>query len=235
MVSGVILPDQYNTGLTKSLVNRLEGTAVSDRKNHWEKVYKHKSPVEVSWYQPSPLLSLQLIRNAGIALDAPIIDVGGGASLLVDKLCESGHSNLTVLDLSAHALAHTQQRLADKECNVRWCEEDVIHFRPPHRYTLWHDRAVFHFLTSKADRQSYINVLRRSLEPGGHIIFMTFAIDGPAKCSGLDIVQYDADKLQSELGAGFEMAETGFEFHLTPAGNQQKFAYFRLLASPELD
>ena len=206
---------------------------MSIRKEHWEKVYQNKSPDEVSWYQPSPVLSLQLIAKTGLALDAPIIDIGGGASTLVDELCGLGYRNVSVLDVSASALAHAKHRGAEKVSKVHWYEEDVTCFKPPHRFALWHDRAVFHFLTSRADRESYIKVLKQSVEPGGHIIMMTFAIDGPKKCSGLDIVQYDADKLNTELGPGFEMIETGFDVHLTPADNQQKFAYFRFLATPE--
>ena len=206
---------------------------MSIRKEHWEKVYQKKSPDEVSWYQPSPVLSLQLIAKTGLALDAPIIDIGGGASTLVDELCGLGYRNVSVLDVSASALAHAKHRGAEKVSKVHWYEEDVTCFKPPHRFALWHDRAVFHFLTSRADRESYFKVLKQSVEPGGHIIMMTFAIDGPKKCSGLDIVQYDADKLIPELGPGFELEESGFDIHLTPAGNQQKFAYFRFLATPE--
>ena len=206
---------------------------MSVRKEHWEKVYQNKSPDEVSWYQPCPVLSLQLIANTHIAFDAPIIDIGGGASTLVDELCDAGYSNVSVLDVSESALANVQHRCAEKVSEVRWYEEDVTCFKPPHRFALWHDRAVFHFLTSRADRESYIDVLKQSIEPGGHIIMMTFATDGPKKCSGLDIVQYDADKLVSELGPGFNLMETGFDVHLTPAGNQQNFAYFRFRAAPE--
>ena len=207
---------------------------MSVSKEHWEKVYQSKSPDEVSWYQQSPVLSLQLIENTHLAFNAPIIDVGGGASTLVDELCDAGYSNIGVLDVSANALAHAKHRCASKTCTVEWYEKDITCFKPPHRFALWHDRAVFHFLTSRSDRESYIEVLKQSIEPGGHIIIMTFAIDGPKKCSGLDIVQYDADKLKSELGPGFGLIESGFDVHLTPAGNQQKFAYFRFLAQSEL-
>ena len=206
---------------------------MSERKKHWEGVYRNKSPLEVSWYQQEPTLSLSLITGASIPLDAPVIDIGGGASTLVDKLSDAGFSNISVLDVSGTALAHAKQRLAHKASTVHWYEEDVTRFEPPHRFLLWHDRAVFHFLTSSEDRKNYVDVLERSLVPGGHIIIMTFAIGGPEKCSGLDIVQYDADKLTKELGAGFELLETGFEVHLTPAGNQQKFVYFRLVKSGE--
>ena len=206
---------------------------MSDRKNHWEKVYRNKSPLEVSWFQENPALSLQLIGDARLALDAPVIDVGGGASILVDKLCDAGYTNIAVLDVSASALAHARERLAGRANAVHWYEADVTRFKPPQRFALWHDRAVFHFLTDKTDRDSYVSVLKQALRPGGHVIIMAFAIDGPAKCSGLDIVQYDEDKLKAALGPGFELAETGFETHKTPAGGQQKFAYFHLIASSE--
>ena len=198
-----------------------------DKKEHWENVYENSSPLRVSWFQGEPALSLRLIRNAQIALDAPVLDVGGGASALVDALCELGYTSTGVLDISAKALAHAKTRLADKADSVEWFEEDVTHFRPPHRFTLWHDRAVFHFLTARADREAYVDVLNQALEPGGHLIMMAFAIDGPTKCSGLDIVQYDEDKLMAELGAGFELIESGRETHVTPADKEQKFAYFR--------
>ena len=180
---------------------------MSERKTHWDKVYGSKSPLEVSWYQEQPTLSLQLIRDSGLAHDAAIIDIGGGASTLVDGLCSEGYSNISVLDISAAALEHVKKRLADKACEVEWYARDVTDFHPPQQFSLWHDRAVLHFLTEKADRKKYVNTLKRSLEPGGHLIIMAFAIDGPVKCSGLDIVQYDADKLMAELGQGFELED----------------------------
>ena len=200
---------------------------MSETKQHWENVYRNKSPLEVSWYQQEPVLSLLLIANTQLLPDARIIDVGGGSSTLVDELCDEAYTDISVLDISGSALAHTKKRLADKADKVHWYETDVTCFKPPHRFALWHDRAVFHFLTNRADRESYINVLKQALEPRGHLIIMTFAIDGPRKCSGLDIVQYDADKLTAELGPGFKLVESGHQIHHTPAGKQQKFAYFR--------
>ncbi len=197
-----------------------------DRKSHWENVYETKSPLTVSWFQKEPTLSMQLIHNTGLPLDAPIIDVGGGASRLVDNLCADGFTNIGVLDLSAKARSLARERLAAKACDVEWFEEDVTEFDPQRQYDLWHDRAVFHFLTQKADRDKYVEVLNHALKPGGHLIIMAFAIDGPKKCSGLDIVQYDAKKLQAELGDGFELVDSGGEVHVTPAGGEQKFAYF---------
>ena len=171
-----------------------------------------------------------MIEETRITLDSPVIDIGGGSSLLVDRLCENGYTDIGILDVSASALAHAKNRLADKAGTINWYEADVTCFKPPKRFALWHDRAVFHFLTSEADRDSYVSVIKKALEPGGHLIIMTFAIDGPLKCSGLDIVQYDADKLMAELGDGFELVEQGHETHETPAGNQQKFAYFHFVA-----
>lgn len=206
---------------------------MTERTQHWENIYRSKSPQKVSWYQENPALSLRLIADADIGLDASIIDVGGGASKLVDELCAAGYSDISVLDISGAALNHAKKRLADKACFVQWLKQDITAFTPPRHYALWHDRAVFHFLTEIEDREKYIAVLKKALKPGGHLIIMAFAIDGPLKCSGLDIVQYDPDKLMNELGAGFELLETGHENHLTPAGSQQKFAYFRLIRIPD--
>jgi len=208
---------------------------MSARKEHWEKVYREKSPGAVSWYQREPVLSLALIDKAALPPGAPIIDVGGGASVLVDRLCERGYTDVSVLDVSAAALALSRQRLEQKGYRAHWYEEDVTCFRPPHRFTLWHDRAVFHFLTDRADRKNYVRVLQNALDPDAQVIMMTFAIDGPTRCSGLDIVQYDDDKLRAELGACFELLEWGHETHLTPSGNQQKFAWFRFSYTKEAD
>jgi len=199
-----------------------------DRKSHWEKIYNNKISMQMSWYQKEPTLSLQLIRKIQLAHDAPIIDVGGGSSLLVDCLCKEGYTNVSVLDVSAKALATARDRLGDDANKVEWQQKDITQFVPPHQFSLWHDRAVFHFLTDKSDREDYLKVLNRALEPNGHIIIATFAIGGPTKCSGLDIVQYDAGKLIAELGTGFELVETRTETHITPTNQEQRFAYFRL-------
>jgi len=200
---------------------------MAERKEHWEKVYREKSPHTVSWYQDVPVLSLSLIGKAALPPDAPVIDVGGGASTLVDHLCERGHTDVSVLDVSAAALAHCRDRLAQKGYQAHWFETDVTHFKAPRRFALWHDRAVFHFLTAQAERDRYVDVLRHSLMPGAQLVMLTFAIGGPIRCSGLDIVQYDADKLGAELGEGFELLEWGAEAHFTPSGNTQDFAWFR--------
>jgi len=227
-VPPVLALDQGSLGYNNpTLAKFSKVTAMSDRKLHWEKVYSDKPPGEVSWFQQEPHLSLRLIGNTQLEPGDAMIDVGGGASTLVDHLCTAGFTNIAVLDISSHALAHARLRLAERACNVDWYEEDVTGFEPPRQFCLWHDRAVFHFLTEKADRKKYIDVLRKALKPGGHLVIMAFALDGPKKCSGLDIVQYDTEKLNAELGKGFVLVETGHETHLTPMGNEQKFAYFR--------
>lgn len=199
---------------------------MSDRKTHWEAVYQDKSPQAVSWYQHKPTLSLRLIAQCGLSKTAAIIDVGGGASTLVDYLLADGYTDLTVLDISTTALSFAQQRLGDRAKRVNWIASDITTFETDARYDVWHDRAVFHFLTDTADRRKYVANLKHALQPGGHVILAAFAIGGPTKCSGLDIVQYDAVKLASELGKEFTLLEQAEELHRTPAGGEQKFGFF---------
>lgn len=202
---------------------------MSDRKRHWENIYQDKASTNVSWYQKEPILSLGLIRATRVTYDEPVIDVGGGASLLVDFLCKEGFSNLSVLDISGKALASTKERLAELSNQITWHEADITNFVAPQTYSVWHDRAVFHFLTESADRKKYIEVLNRSLKHGGHLIIAAFAVGGPEKCSGLDIVQYDVDKISRELGEGFQLQEVRDEIHMTPAEKSQRFIYFRFV------
>jgi SAM-dependent methyltransferase len=198
-----------------------------DRRDHWNRVYQTKAPDSVSWYQRRPDVSLELIAASGIAKDAGIIDVGGGASLLVDNLLNLGYSNVAVLDISGAALDTSRTRLGARAVAVEWFEADVTTFEPPHRYALWHDRAAFHFLTRTTDRASYVETLRKALTPGGTAIIATFALDGPPKCSGLDVVRYDERSIAVELGAEFELLEVRREAHVTPGKAEQKFRYFR--------
>ena len=202
---------------------------MTDRKEHWDHVYQDKSALEVSWYQQKPALSLGMIKHTEVAKTSAIIDIGGGASTLVDCLLSDGFTNISVLDISANALRQAQQRLGSKADNIHWLVTDITSFIAAAKFDLWHDRAVFHFLTENADRLAYVSVLKRSLQPGGHVIMAAFAIGGPVKCSGLDIVQYDANKLCNELGAEFKLVEEASEIHLTPAGKEQKFGYFRFI------
>ena len=200
-----------------------------NRKTHWESIYLDKSPLEVSWFQKEPRLSLQLITNTGLSTEAAIIDIGGGASVLIDHLFERGFRHLAVLDISGAALSHAKQRLGSSSEEIEWFETDVTAFDSPHPFDIWHDRAVFHFLTEATDRKRYVDTLKRTLKSGGHLILAAFAIGGPTRCSGLDIVQYDADKLAQELGDDFTLVEQLSEIHVTPSNQEQLFAYFRFI------
>lgn len=198
-----------------------------DRKEHWNQVYETKGAQDLSWYQPRPEVSLHLIEAAGLTRDAGIIDVGGGPSTLVDLLIEAGYKNLAVLDVSATALNQTRLRLGARAAAVEWFEADVTSFTPPHDFGLWHDRAVFHFLTQAQERRRYVATLQRSLRPGGTAIIATFALDGPPKCSGLDVMRYDERLILTELGMEFQLQEVRRETHVTPWQSKQRFNYFR--------
>ncbi|QSR89174.1 class I SAM-dependent methyltransferase [Methylacidiphilum caldifontis] len=199
------------------------------KKQHWETVYQTKATDDVSWFQKRPALSLNLIEATGVGKDAGVIDVGGGASVLVDFLLDAGFAKPAVLDISAAALACARKRLGVRAGLVEWFEADVTEFYPPRRFHLWHDRALFHFLTHKDDRQKYVETLRRTLTPDGHVIIATFAVDGPVKCSGLDVVRYDAPAIRAALGEEFRLLEQVDETHITPWNTEQKFSYFRFV------
>lgn len=205
-----------------------------NRQDHWDQAYAGKTPETVSWYQPRPAVSLELVAAAGIRPEDPVLDVGGGASTFVDCLLDAGFSAVTVLDLSAEALARARARLGARAGRAQWIHQDVTLFRPPTRFALWHDRAVFHFLVEAADRAAYVDSLRHSLVPGGTAIIATFAPDGPEKCSGLPVMRHDEDSLRRELGPEFELQEVRRETHLTPWRSEQPFLYarFRRLRGP---
>lgn len=197
-----------------------------EAQTHWESIYGTKSPTQVSWYQEHALLSLQYIQRTGVKKTDPIIDVGGGASTLVDDLVATGFNGVTVLDISATALQAAQQRLGTRAADVTWVEADVTQVRLPHHfYSVWHDRAVFHFLTRPEDRQRYVDTVQQAVKPGGHVIVATFALDGPTHCSGLEVMRYSPGRLHSEFGADFEMVDNTREVHLTPFGTEQRFIY----------
>ncbi len=200
-----------------------------DRKGHWEQIYRTRSDREVSWFQPDPRLSLELIAAAGISPEQPIIDVGGGASRLVDALLAAGYEDVSVLDVAGEALRSSQRRLGPLQAWVGWFEQDVTRFAPPRRFAIWHDRAVFHFLTDPADRLAYRRLLERAVLPGGQVIIAAFALDGPERCSGLEVVRYSPDTLAAELGRDFQLLEHRTESHTTPAGKIQKFSYCRFV------
>jgi ubiquinone/menaquinone biosynthesis C-methylase UbiE len=197
-----------------------------DSKEHWEKIYRTKSPTDVSWYQEHPRVSLEYFQNLGLAKDAQIIDVGGGASRLVDDLLSEGFLNITVLDISSAALEAAQKRLGAHAGRVKWIDADIRNVQLPERfYDAWHDRAVFHFLTEASDRQQYIDTVQSSVKPGGYVIVATFAPEGPRKCSGLNVVRYGPKELHSEFGDNFQLVNSRGETHLTPFGTEQQFLY----------
>jgi ubiquinone/menaquinone biosynthesis C-methylase UbiE len=192
---------------------------------HWSAIYRAKSPTEVSWYEPAPTVSLEYIRSVGLKRDAGIVDVGGGASLLVDHLLGEGFERITVVDIAEEALARARERLGARAATVCWLKADVRRLRLREPADLWHDRAVFHFLTEPADRQSYLGALKRGLRPGGHLVMATFAADGPTMCSGLPVARYDAEALARTLGKEFELRRSSVHEHLTPSGGSQRFQY----------
>lgn len=197
-------------------------------KPHWTNVYETKAVDGVSWFQQTPDLSLSLIKQALPDTGGAILDVGGGASVLVDSLLDEGYGDITVLDIAEPALKHSQVRLGEKAADVSWIVADATLFETDRRFDLWHDRACFHFLTDEAARERYVERLKSYLSPGGIAIIASFAKDGPLKCSGLDIVQYDADLLQRTLGDVFSLEDEKTEAHETPWGSVQNFAYFLL-------
>lgn len=197
-----------------------------ESKQHWDHVYATRAANEVSWFQEHAALSLKLIRDAGVPASASIIDVGGGASTLVDDLLAAGYGNVSVLDLSAAALAAVRSRLGSRAAAVRWMEANVLEFDfAQHAYDVWHDRAVFHFLTNEEDRHAYVRAVLLAVKPGGLVIVATFAEDGPTQCSGLPVMRYSADELHAEFGEPFQLLGHEQESHHTPTGEEQKFVY----------
>lgn len=197
-----------------------------NRKAHWEKVYETKRDDQVSWFREHLDNSLELIRRTGVGKEAPIIDVGGGSSTLVDDLLEDGFSRLSVLEISRAAIERSEKRLGSKAENVNWIEADVTKAElPGNYYEVWHDRAVFHFLTAEEDRRRYVDLVMRSLKAGGHIIVASFGPDGPAKCSGLDVVRYSPEAMHDEFGEDFRLVKSFDETHETPFGTTQQFIY----------
>jgi ubiquinone/menaquinone biosynthesis C-methylase UbiE len=197
-----------------------------NKKSHWEHIYETKAPTQVSWYQEHSQYSLRFIQNTGIPKAGHILDVGGGASSLVDDLLAAGFQQISVLDVSAAALQLARQRLGVRAANVNWIEADITRVDlPDQTYDVWHDRAVFHFLTQAADRQRYIETVQRSVRKGGHVIVATFAPDGPERCSGLEVMRYSPESLHGEFGNGFELVDSTYETHHTPFGTEQKFIY----------
>jgi cyclopropane fatty-acyl-phospholipid synthase-like methyltransferase len=196
-----------------------------NRQAHWQEVYKQKGEYQVSWFQDRPAISLQLIEATGVKPSSAIIDIGGGASRLVDALIEKRYRNVTVLDLSESAASIAKVRLGDAAAMASWIIADVTEWEPQRRYDLWHDRAAFHFLTEASDRAAYTDRLRSALLPGGQAIIGTFASDGPERCSGLPVVRYDAAQLSTTLGSSFVLLDMRSDDHKTPWGAIQHFQF----------
>ena len=197
------------------------------RRAHWETIYATKAPDEVSWYQARPGSSLDLIRRTGKGHDARIIDVGGGASLLVDALLDAGFKHVTVLDISEGAIANATERLGERASRVCWVVEDIMAWTPDRTFDVWHDRALFHFLTAEHDRAVYRRALDAGVPAGGQVVIGTFALDGPEQCSGLGVTRYDAAGLASEIGPAYRLLETLDEDHVAPNGKVQRFHFCR--------
>ena len=207
-----------------------------NREKHWDSIYRTKPPTAVSWYQPEARLSLELISRVAPNLDDPVLDVGGGASTLVDGLLASGYRDVTVMDLAAAALDRAQDRLGERAAGVRWIVADVLEAPlPAASCAVWHDRAGFHFLTDPRDRARYVAQVQRVVRPGGHVIVASFGPEAPSQCSGLEVVRYSPDGLHAEFGSAFQLLESTKEDHRTPAGAVQPFVYClcRVEADPE--
>jgi ubiquinone/menaquinone biosynthesis C-methylase UbiE len=202
-------------------------------KAHWEEIYASRQPTEVSWYEPNPATSLSLIGETRVPKSASIIDVGGGASTLVDNLLDAGFTHLTVLDVAANALRRAQERLGDRARAVTWLEADVLAYDfPEQSFDLWHDRAAFHFLTNPIDQEQYVERARRALRHGGHLIVATFASDGPSRCSGLEVVRYGPEELAARF-TGFQLVAHRNMVHRTPAQKDQRFLYCRFVSTAQ--
>lgn len=220
--------------IKQSLYTEIVATALSsnrERALHWDQVYESNGPTGMSWFQETPSVSLEFMDVLAVDRAAPTIDVGGGSSPLVDHLIRRGFTDLSVLDVSQLALREARLRLGENAA-VSWLCEDLLLWTPGRRYALWHDRAVFHFLTDGADLKSYVDLLRSAISPGGALIIATFAQDGPESCSGLPVARYSAEELSDVLGSRFQVVMARRELHTTPAGAVQPFTWIAAKAMP---
>jgi 2-polyprenyl-3-methyl-5-hydroxy-6-metoxy-1,4-benzoquinol methylase len=197
-----------------------------DAQTHWEKIYTEKAPAAVSWYRPHLETSLALIEQVAPGRSAAVIDVGGGESTLVDDLLDRGYENISVLDISQTAIDVNKRRLGKTSELVQWLVADITKVElDPSAYDVWHDRAVYHFLTSPSDRLAYVRQVTRAVKRGGHVIVSTFGPEGPTQCSGLEVVRYDAYSLHHGFGERFRLLDSCKEMHHTPSGTVQQFLY----------
>jgi SAM-dependent methyltransferase len=205
-----------------------DGSAASAKtgdRAHWRRVYEERQPERLSWYEPVPERSLEMIERAHLEHDAAILDVGGGASTLAGELLDAGYTDITVADISVSAMDHAKARLGETAKRITWLEADVLHHDFGRVYDLWHDRALFHFMVEAGDREAYVEALKRALKPGGWGLIATFGPAGPTRCSGLPVDRYGAADLLRELGEGFELVSSTLDDHLTPSGATQQFLY----------
>jgi len=198
-------------------------------RDHWERVWAARAEDEVSWFQARPELSFRLVAASGVEIDARLVDVGGGASRFSDLLLDAGFHHLTVLDISEAALERARRRLGPRASAVTWVAADVTSWRPDGLFDLWHDRAVFHFMTRPEEQEAYLDTLQRALRPGGQAILATFSAAGPERCSGLPVARYEPDWLARRLGPRFRLLESDREDHRTPGGKVQRFQYSRFV------
>ena len=195
-------------------------------REHWESVYAGKGPADASWYRPHLERSLRFIEETGLPRTAAILDVGGGASTLVDDVLARGYSDVTVLDISERAVAFAKTRLGSRAEAVTWLVADILKIElPEQRYDFWHDRAVFHFLIEESARQLYVAAVRRALRPNGHIVVATFGPAAPERCSGLPVLRYSDEGIHRQFGPDFRKVGGSSEVHVTPSGNEQEFVY----------
>lgn len=195
------------------------------RKDHWEKVYQTKQLTEVSWYQPTPKISLDFIKEANLPKDAAIIDVGGGDSFLVDNLLNLGYTDISVLDISEASLDRAKLRLGEKASLVKWIVSDIIEWIPAHKYDFWHDRATFHFLSDEEQVRKYVAIVGDSLKRNGDLVIGTFSENGPKKCSGLEIKQYSEKNMTKTFETSFDQVKCRIEDHPTPFDTVQNFLF----------
>jgi len=207
---------------------------VAGDRAHWEGSYAQRAPDQVSWYEPVPQRSLEVIQATGLGHDASILDVGGGASRLAAELLELGYTDLTVADIATTALVHARAELGGSAARITWIEADIRTHDFGRCYDLWHDRAVFHFMVDAADRKRYLDVLRKTLKPGGHLVLATFGPQGPTQCSGLPVERYGADDVQQILDGDFMLLSSSLVIHRTPSGKNQQFHYAHLVRKPNV-
>ncbi len=197
-----------------------------NNKKHWEQIYSSNKPNQVSWYREHLDNSLRMILQTNVSKEKAIIDIGGGNSTLVDDLVEHGFADISVLDISSKAIEESKKRLKYRAKKIEWIEADITEVSlPENKFDVWHDRAVFHFLTTRDDRKKYIELVMQSLKVGGHIIVASFGLDGPKKCSGLDVVRYSPETMHDEFGEKFKLIKSIKETHKTPFETTQEFIY----------